>query len=97
MSSYKPPSQSALRSSGLQQIRKIDSFKEPELKTQTRQIENGKPDRLDRFPKDYGFPFAEGGAAKLPMVNVPFNESLLTDYCMMLTPDNNRDINIFAI
>lgn len=30
-------------------------------------------------------------------MNVPFNESLLTDYCMMLTPDNNRDINIFAI
>jgi hypothetical protein len=54
-------------------------------------------ERLDKFPNSYQFPFNQGGANAEPMVNVPFNDNLLNDYCMMLNKDNNRDINIFAI
>ena len=61
------------------------------------QIKNDEIERLDKFPAKYGFPFAEDDSQQPPIVNVPFNDNLLHDYCMMLNKDNNRDINIFAI
>ena len=53
--------------------------------------------RLDNFPGESRFEFLQGGARKEQVVNVPFNETLLHDYCMMLNKDNNRDIQLFAI
>lgn len=39
----------------------------------------------------------EGGARRDPLVKIPFNDTLLHDYCLMLDKENNRDVNIFAI
>jgi hypothetical protein len=96
MNSYK---QSALKSSAFESIHRPMSVKgnQDELAGISRQYDNGKVQRLDRFPKEYQFPFLDGNQPVNPMVDVPFNDSLLHDYCMMLNKDNNRDINIFGI
>ena len=57
-------------------------------------VQNGQNSmqRLDNFPQSSKFEFVEAGAQKNQIINVPFNETLLHDYCMMLNKDNNRDI-----
>ncbi len=30
-------------------------------------------------------------------INVPLNDNLIGDYCQMLTPDNNKEIQAFAL
>lgn len=49
-----------------------------------------------KYDEEYTFPL-EGGARRDPTIKIPFNDSLLHDYCLMLDKENNRDINIFSI